>query len=98
MPKEMKVNPKIYDSYTGEYKIEAINQSISIIKENNIIFADFGATNKCEIYPVYEANDKSTYSCKFLPYQFTFYKDSNGKATKIEFIAGGGSYTGNKVK
>jgi CubicO group peptidase (beta-lactamase class C family) len=98
MPKEMKVNPKIYDSYTGEYKIEAINQSISIIKENNIIFADFGATNKCEMYPVYETNDKSIYSCKFLPYQFAFYKDSNGKATKIEFIAGGGSYTGNKVK
>ncbi|MBZ9624196.1 beta-lactamase family protein [Clostridium sp. FP2] len=98
VPKAMIVDPKIYNNYTGEYKIESIGESISIVKENNSIFADFGGTYKCEIYQTYEANDKSIYLCKFLPYKLIFYKDSNGKAIKIDIILGGESYSGNKVK
>jgi CubicO group peptidase (beta-lactamase class C family) len=90
----IKVDPKIYDAYVGEYKFDA-NRVLFITKEGDKLFAQRAGAPKGEILP--ESETKFFYP--FTDIQFEFIKDETGKVSSMILRFNGGQESrGTKVK
>jgi len=76
--REIKVNPKIYDAYTGKYKIRA-DFIITITKEKNHLFTQTTGQPKFEIFP----ESETKFFLKVVDAQITFIKNEKGKVTGL---------------
>lgn len=76
--KEIKLDPKIYDAYTGRYELTT-NFIITISKDNNHLFAQATRQQKFKIYP--ESETKFFY--KVVDAQITFVKNDKGVVEKL---------------
>lgn len=76
--KQIQVDPKVFDGYTGRYQLMP-NIVVTITREGNHLFSQTNAQPKSEIFPEAE-ND---YFMKAVDAQITFVTDSQGRATEI---------------
>lgn len=95
LPKErtaIKVDPKIYDAYIGEYEL-APNFIITITKENDQIFAQATAQSKVEIYP--ESETEFFYTLVYA--QITFVKNEEGEVRELVLHQNGQEMPAKKI-
>lgn len=96
LPKErtaIKVDPKIYDAYIGEYEL-APNFIITITRENDQIFAQATAQSKAEIYP--ESETEYFYTLVYA--QITFVKNEKTEVTQLILHQNGQERPAKKIK
>jgi len=91
--KEVKVDPKIYEAYVGQYELKP-NFIITITKENDRLFAQATGQPKAEIYPESEIK----FFLKAVDAQLTFIKDDKGEVTQLILHQGGKDQPAKKVK
>ena len=77
--KEIKIDPKIYDQYVGQYEIEP-GKSFTITIENDRLFISSVGLQKVEVFP--ESEDK--FFLKAMETRLTFVRDSKGLVTRAE--------------
>jgi D-alanyl-D-alanine-carboxypeptidase/D-alanyl-D-alanine-endopeptidase len=75
---QVKVDPKIYDSYLGTYEL-APSFIITITRDGDQLFEQATAQQKFEIFPESERD----YFLKVVDAQITFVTDSTGRATEL---------------
>ncbi len=90
-PVEITVDPAIYKNYTGVYELSPAF-AITIITEDNKIFAQATDQEKYEIYP--EAENKFFY--KIVEAKIEFFKDENGNVNKLVLYQSGRELPGIK--
>lgn len=76
--KQIQVDPKVYDGYTGRYQLTP-TVTLAITREGDHLFSQSSAQPKSEIFPEAE-ND---YFMKTADVQITFVTDSQGSATEL---------------
>ena len=76
----IKINPKIYDSYIGQYEVDSCF-SITIFKEEHQLFSKISEQYKKEIYPTSETE----FFFKEIDAQITFVKNTNNQVTHLVF-------------
>lgn len=89
----VKVNPKIYDAYVGEYEFGA-DRIMTITKEGNKLFAQPRGAPKTEIF----IESKTTFFLTIADVRFVFLKDAAGKVSGMILHVNGQEMKGNKVK
>lgn len=72
------LDPKVYDEYVGTYKHED-GFLLSIIKEDNRLFAKPDGQRKIELFP----ESKTEFFHKMIDVQITFIKDDFGKISRL---------------
>lgn len=92
-PKAIKVDPKIYDAYVGQYEIEGVTD-LTILKENNGLFVKIGEQQEFELFP----ESETKYFLKGLPARVTFIKDDRGKVIQLLVHTDRGEMRGKKIK
>ncbi len=78
------VDPAIFDQYTGKYKMND-NTIVTIVKENNKLFAWPSGESKLEMLPLSETD----FIIKEINARLSFVKDENGKVKKIKLKMNG---------
>ena len=78
------VDPSIFDEYIGKYKLNE-NTIVTIMKENNKLYAWPSGESKLEMFPVSETD----FIIKELNARLSFVKDENGKVKKIKLKMNG---------
>lgn len=78
------VDPSTFDQYTGKYKLND-NTIVTILKENNKLFAWPSGESKLEMLPVSETD----FVIKEINAHLSFVKDENGKVKKIKLKMNG---------
>ena len=78
------VDPSIFDEYIGKYKLNE-NTIVTIMKENNKLYAWPSGESKLEMLPVSETD----FIIKELNARLSFVKDENGKVKKIKLKMNG---------
>lgn len=91
--KEIKVDPKIYDSYSGEYQL-APTFTITITNENGKLMAQATGQPKFELFP----SSETDYYLKVVPATVTFVKDAEGKVTELILTQNGRKTSGKKIR
>lgn len=91
--KEVKVDPKIYDSYAGEYQL-APTFTINITSENGKLMAQATGQPKFQLFPTSETD----FYLKAVPAQLTFVKDDKGNVTELILTQNGRKGTGKKIR
>ena len=91
--KEIKVDPKIYDSYAGEYQL-APTATLTITNDNGRLMAQITGQEKFELFP----SSETDYYLKVVSARVTFVKDEQGKVTGVIVTQGGRQTTAKKVK
>jgi len=91
--KEIKVDPKIYDSYAGEYQL-APTFTITITNENGKLMAQATGQPKSELFP----SSETDYYLKVVPATVTFVKDAEGKVTELILTQNGRKTSGKKIR
>jgi CubicO group peptidase (beta-lactamase class C family) len=76
--KEVKVDPKIFDGYLGQYQL-APNFILTITREGDGLFAQATGQPQVQIFPESERE----FFYKVVDAQITFYTDSSGRATSL---------------
>jgi CubicO group peptidase (beta-lactamase class C family) len=89
----IEIDPRIYDSYIGEYEFKP-DSIITITTENNRIFAEFPGQDKFEIYP----ESEMIFFLKTFDAQITFIKNEQGKVTEFIWHQAGGDMPAKKIK
>jgi CubicO group peptidase (beta-lactamase class C family) len=89
----VKVDPKIYDPYIGEYDFGQ-NRIMTITKEGGKLFAQRAGGPPSEMFP----ESETRFFLKVADVRFSFVKDSAGKVTGMILTANGQEMKGNKVK
>lgn len=89
----VKVDPKIYDAYVGEYEYGP-NRIITITREGDKLFAQRRGAPRVEIFPESEIKFFLTVADA----QLVFLKDTAGKVTGITLLANGQEMKGSKIK
>ena len=89
---EIELDPAVYDQYVGEYEL-APGAVVTIIKENNKIFAQITGQEKFEIFP----KSESEFFYKIVDAKITFLKEE-GKVTKLIFNQNGQDMPAAKIK
>jgi hypothetical protein len=92
-PKAIEVDPKIYDAYVGQYEIEA-GAVITVIKENNSLFARVSEQQKFELFP----ESETKYFIKEAHVRVTFIKDEQGKVIQLLIHTDRGEMRAKKIK
>ena len=96
LPRErvaIKVDPRIYDAYAGEYEYGP-NRILTIIREGDKLFAQRRGAPRDEILP----ESETKFFLTVADVQLVFLKDDAGKVFGINLIANGREIKGNKVK
>jgi len=88
----IKVDPKVYDAYIGQYEI-ASDFIITITRENNRLFAQATGQPKFEIYP----ESETKFFLKAVDAQITFIKNDKGEVTGLILHQYGRDYPGKKI-
>lgn len=87
------IDPIIYDKYVGEYEL-APDIIVTIIKEDNRIYAQLTGQDRYEIFPISE----SEYFYKVVDAKITFVKDDGGKVTNLVLHQQGQDMPASKIK
>lgn len=91
--KEIKVDPKIYDSYAGEYQL-APTFTITITSEDGKLMAQATGQSKFELFPTSETD----FYLKVVPATITFVKDEQGNVTELILTQNGRKGHGKKIR
>ena len=91
--KEVKVDPKIYDSYAGEYQV-APTFTITITSEGGKLMAQATGQPKFELFPTSETD----FYLKVTPATVTFVKDAQGNVTELILTQNGRKAPGKKIR
>jgi len=91
--KEVKVDPKIYDSYVGEYQL-APTFTVTITSENGKLMAQATGQSKFELFPTSETD----FYLKVAPATVTFVKDAQGNVTELILTQNGRKGHGKKIR
>lgn len=91
--KDVKVDPKILDSYVGEYQLGP-TFTITITSENGKLMAQATGQEKFELFPTSETD----FYLKVVPASVTFVKDAAGKVTDLILTQNGRKGTAKKVR
>jgi CubicO group peptidase (beta-lactamase class C family) len=91
--KEISVNPKIFDGYTGQYQL-APGFILTITREGDQLFAQATGQGKAEIYPESERE----FFYKIVDAQITFETDASGRATSLTLHQNGKDVPGQRVQ
>lgn len=91
--KDVKVDPKILDSYAGEYEV-APTFIIKITSEDGKLMAQATGQSKFELFPLSETD----FSLKVVSAQLSFIKDAAGNVTGLTLSQNGRKTTGNKIR
>jgi len=82
--KEIKVDPKVFDGYVGQYQL-APNFIVTITREGDGLFAQATGQPKFQIFPESERE----FFLKVVDAQVTFETDSSGRATSLTWHQNG---------
>jgi CubicO group peptidase (beta-lactamase class C family) len=91
--KEVKVDPKIYDSYVGEYQL-APTFSITITTEDGKLLAQATGQQKFELFPTSETD----FYLKINSARVTFVKDTQGNVTELILTQNGRQGHAKKIR
>jgi len=91
--KEVKVDPKIYDSYAGDYQL-ASTATITITNDNGRLMAQVTGQQKFELFP----SSETDYYLKVNSARVTFVKDEQGNVTELILTQGGRKTTAKKIR
>jgi tetratricopeptide (TPR) repeat protein len=91
--KDVKVDPKILDSYVGEYQLGP-TFTITITNENGKLMAQATGQDKLELFPTSETD----FYLKVVPASVTFVKDAEGKVTELILTQNGRKGTAKKIR
>jgi len=91
--KEVKLDPKILDSYAGEYEI-APTFTIKITSEDGKLMAQATNQPKFELFP----SSETDFYLKVVSAQVSFIKDGSGNVTGLTLTQNGRKTTGKKIK
>ncbi|HWP54788.1 MAG TPA: serine hydrolase [Pyrinomonadaceae bacterium] len=91
--KEVKVDPKILDSYAGEYEI-APTFIIKITSEDGKLMTQATGQQKFELFP----SSETDFYLKVVSAQVSFIKDGAGNVTAMTLSQNGRKTTGKKIK
>jgi CubicO group peptidase (beta-lactamase class C family) len=89
---DTQVDPKLLDTYVGEYEL-APGFTITIIKEGNDLFGQATGQSKFQLYP--ETTTK--FFLKVVDAKIEFFKDASGKVTHL-MLYQNGEHQGKKIK
>jgi CubicO group peptidase (beta-lactamase class C family) len=91
--KVVKVDPKIYDSYVGEYEL-APGFVFTVTREGDRLMVQATGQGKTELFPASETN----FFPKVVRADFTFVKDAEGRVTQLILNQGGRQQPAKKVR
>jgi tetratricopeptide (TPR) repeat protein len=91
--REVKVDPKIYDSYAGEYQL-AKTATIAITNENGKLFAQVTGQQKFELFP----SSETDYYLKVNSARVSFVKDAQGNVTELILTQTGRQIHARKIR
>jgi CubicO group peptidase (beta-lactamase class C family) len=91
--KEIKVDPKLYDAYLGEYERQP-GRNFVVFKENDRLFLAYLGRPTIELFP--ESENK--FFVKIIDIQFSFVKDDKGHVTHLILHQEGENIPVKKVK
>ena len=91
--KEIKVDPKLFDSYVGQYQL-APNFMLTITREGDGLFAQATGQPKFQIFPESERE----FFLKVVDAQITFETDSSGRATSLALHQNGADMAAKRVQ
>jgi serine-type D-Ala-D-Ala carboxypeptidase/endopeptidase len=95
--KEIKVDPKIYDTYVGEYSLEfspSDSLTISISRDGDKLMGQAGGKPKIQLFPEAETR----FFAKAADLQITFVVEKDGKVSHLIMVDSGKSLEAKKVK
>jgi len=90
---EIKVDPKIYDAYVGQYELSP-DFTIVVTKENDRLFVRATGQPKVEIYP----ESETKFFLKVVDAKITFVKDDKNRVMQLILHQGGQDQLAKKVK
>lgn len=88
-----KVDPRIYDSYAGEYQL-APGFIMTVTREGDRLMTQATGQSKVEVFPESEVK----FFLKVVEAQITFVKDENGRVTALILHQGGRDQTAKRIK
>ena len=91
--KEMAVDPKVLDSYAGEYELTP-NLTLTITSENGKLMGQATGQSKVEFYP----SSETEFFLKVIDAQVTFVKDQQGKVTHLILHQNGRNMEAKKIR
>ncbi|MCA1617995.1 MAG: serine hydrolase [Acidobacteria bacterium] len=89
----VKVDPKVYDAYVGEYELEP-GFVLTITREGDRLMMQATGQGKAEAFPASETN----FFFKVVRADITFFKDAGGRVTHLVLNQGGRQMNAKKVK
>ena len=91
--KEVKVDPKLFDGYVGQYRL-APNFILTITREGDGLFAQATGQPKFQIFP----DSEREFFLKVVDAQLTFETDSSGRATSLTLHQNGADIPAKRVQ
>ena len=91
--KEVKVDPKSYDSYAGEYEL-APDFMITVTSESGKLMTQATGQPKFELFP----SSETEFFLKIVEAQVTFVKDAQGKVTQLILNQNGRKMLARKIR
>lgn len=91
--KDIKVDPKVYDSYAGDYEI-APSFIITVTNEDGKLMAQATSQPKFELFPL----SQTDFFLKVVPAQVTFVKNEQGQVTQLILTQNGRKAPGKKIR
>lgn len=91
--KDIKIDPKIYDSYVGDYEL-APTFTIKITNEDGKLMAQATGQSKFELLP----SSETDFYIKVVSAQVSFVKDAAGNVTGLTLSQNGRKTTGKKIR
>jgi CubicO group peptidase (beta-lactamase class C family) len=91
--KEVRVDPKIFDSYTGRYEIDS-QEAVIISREGDKLFFQLPDQSRSELFP----QSDTTFFLKTRDILITFVKDEKGQVTGMEAEVRGQRRRARKVR
>jgi CubicO group peptidase (beta-lactamase class C family) len=89
---EIRVDPKLYDNYVGDYEATSVVMTIS--RADDRLFVQFPGQQGIQIFP----ENVHDYFFKTFDSQITFVTDSNGRATELIMHEGGTDLYAKRIK
>ena len=91
----VRVDPKVLETYVGEYQFETLNNRIyTITREGDKLFVtEAGGSGKKELY----AESESSFFLKTRPYVFVF-TTAEGQAAQLKIVSGQSTYPSKRIK
>jgi len=92
-PQVVKINPSLYDRYTGVYEL-APTFRLTVTRDGDRIFAQATGQERAEIFPAGE----NEFFLRVVEAQISFVRDSSGKVSGLVLHQGGRDVPGKKVE